>query len=244
MKISLKTWMRYKDRLARINKSAVDDMVGYVQSIGGYMGHEQEVIDYAYALATKYGEAAGELACQMYDATARASKTARYIRPAEPARTSSRRRVETAVRKIAEHTQDPNTIGAVTGSQVKRVALKTIKQNAARDGAEFAWIPSGDACAFCTTLASNGWQRISADAVYDHEEHIHPNCNCTYAVRFDSDTEVEGYDPDELYERYRNADGDSWRDKVNSMRREDYAENADAINEQKREAYARRKETS
>ena len=38
-------------------------------------------------------------------------------------------------------------------------------KNALRDGAEFAWVPNGDTCAFCMTLASRGWQRASKRAI-------------------------------------------------------------------------------
>ena len=42
---------------------------------------------------------------------------------------------------------------------VKRAGADTTLKNAQRDGAEFAWVPHGDSCAFCLTLASRGWQR-------------------------------------------------------------------------------------
>lgn len=44
---------------------------------------------------------------------------------------------------------------------VKRAGADTTLKNAQRDGAEFAWVPHGDSCAFCLTLASRGWQRAS-----------------------------------------------------------------------------------
>ena len=70
-----------------------------------------------------------------------------------------------------------------------------------------------------------------------HAEHIHANCDCTYAVRFDSRTEVEGYDPDKYLDMYYDSGGD-----LNEMRREFYAENKEKINAQKRSAYAKRQE--
>ena len=112
--------------------------------------------------------------------------------------------------------------------------------NALRDGAEFAWIPSGDTCPFCLMLASNGWRRASKKAIKKgHAEHIHSNCDCQYCVRFSSDTTVAGYDPDKYLSMYDSYEG-SWNDKVNAMRREQYALNKDKINAQKRAAYAAR----
>ena len=110
-------------------------------------------------------------------------------------------------------------------------------KNALRDGAEFAWVPNGDTCAFCMTLASRGWQRASKGAIKNgHAEHIHANCDCTYAIRFDPEVNVEGYDPDAYLKAYRDAGSD-----VNELRRIHYAENRERINAQKRAAYAARK---
>ncbi|MCD8354908.1 MAG: polymorphic toxin type 50 domain-containing protein [Clostridiales bacterium] len=53
-----------------------------------------------------------------------------------------------------------------------------------------------------------------------HAEHIHANCDCQYAVRFDGKSTVEGYDPDEYLEMYENAEGSTTQEKLNSMRRQ------------------------
>ena len=120
---------------------------------------------------------------------------------------------------------------------VKQAGADTTLQNARRDRAQFAWIPHGDTCAFCLMLASNGWRNQSQNAMKNgHVSHIHSNCDCTYAVRFDSRTTVAGYDPDRYLEQYRAANGD-----LNAMRRADYQANKDIINAQKRRAYASRK---
>ena len=74
-----------------------------------------------------------------------------------------------------------------------------------------------------------------------HAEHIHNNCDCTYAIRFDDETNVEGYDPDEYYDWYKSEPGKP-KDKINAMRREMYQENKEEINAQKRSAYEKRKE--
>ena len=54
---------------------------------------------------------------------------------------------------------------------------------------------------------------------------------------------MAGYDPDKYLQMHEDAEGDTWQEKVNSMRREQYAENRERINEQKRAAYAARKTT-
>lgn len=119
----------------------------------------------------------------------------------------------------------------------------TTLKNAIRDGAQFAWIPHGDTCPFCITLASRGWQYASKKALkYGHAEHIHPHCDCQYATRFSSNTNVAGYDPDKYLEMYNSAEGRTPDEKINSMRRMQYASRKDMINAQRREAYAKKKD--
>ena len=72
-----------------------------------------------------------------------------------------------------------------------------------------------------------------------HAEHIHTHCDCEYAVRFDDESGVRGYDPDAYYRRYRAAEGDTWQEKLNSMRREQYAANPDKYRAQQRMRNAR-----
>ena len=94
-----------------------------------------------------------------------------------------------------------------------------------------------DICAFCITLASRGWQRASEAALRGgHAEHIHANCDCEYAIRFDGYSTVAGYDPEKYLRQYRGTGSD-----VKTMRRMDYAKNREHINAQKRAAYAARK---
>lgn len=120
--------------------------------------------------------------------------------------------------------QSEKLIPSAVGRKVKQVGADTTLKNAMRDGAQFAWIPSGDTCAFCLMLASRGWQYMSKKALKNgHAEHIHANCDCQYAVRFDGKSTVQGYDPDKYLEMYESADGETWEEKVNSMRRIAYA---------------------
>ena len=58
-----------------------------------------------------------------------------------------------------------------------------------------------------------------------HAEHIHANCDCEFAVRFDGSTSVAGYDPEKYLAQYREAGSD-----VNAMRRIDYAAHREHIN--------------
>lgn len=233
MRITEKTWVEYIDRLSRLNEEAGQKMADYIASHGTQ--DVDRLIAYADALVQKYGEGTAELACQMYDAVAQASGVT--VPPAEPAAPADYG--ETAKMVNATRQSPPQLQGGVR-RLVKRAGADTTLKNAIRDGAEWAWVPHGDTCPFCLTLASRGWQKASAKALKGgHAEHIHAHCNCEYAIRFDSNTTVAGYDPDKYLEQYNAAGGD-----INAMRRAQYAENRDVINAQKRAAYAARKERS
>lgn len=113
----------------------------------------------------------------------------------------------------------------------------TTLKNACRDGAEWAWVPHGDTCPFCITLASRGWQKASEKVLKGgHAQHIHANCDCEFAIRFDHRTTVAGYDPEEYLQQYRDA-GSS----VNGLRKAQYPSVRNHINAQKRALYAEKK---
>lgn len=248
MIITSRQWNRYIAVLRELNNKAAEDMIKFMTShniarVGSdYILSAQErktLIDYAYALATKYGEGAVAAAAEMYDAIALASKA--NVPPAVPANTATYTEVAKAVNGTLK--QNPEIVPSAVGRLVKMAGVDTTINNAIRDGAYWAWVPRGDTCAFCIMLASNGWQPASKSALEGgHAKHIHANCDCTYVVRFGNNLSVEGYNPDKYLDIYNNAEGTRWQDKLNSMRREFYAENSDKINAQKRSAYEKRKE--
>ena len=222
----------YHARLSKLNEKAGQQMAEYVAAHGIEDG--PALIAYAHALVTKYGEGSAELACQMYDALAEAQGVT--LPAAEPAATAEYGEVARMVN--ATKRQNPANLPNGVRRLVKRAGADTTLHNAIRDGAEWAWVPHGDTCPFCIMLASNGWQKASAKLLKGgHAEHIHANCDCEFAVRFDGSTTVAGYDPEKYLKQYRAAGSD-----VNAMRRIDYAARKDAINAQKRAAYAARNE--
>lgn len=231
MQITARTWNEYIARLSKLNEKAGQQMAEYVAAHGIEDG--PALIAYAHALVTKYGEGSAELACQMYDALAEAQGVT--LPAAEPAATAEYGEVARMVN--ATKRQNPANLPNGVRRLVKRAGADTTLHNAIRDGAEWAWVPHGDTCPFCIMLASNGWQKASAKLLKGgHASHIHANCDCEFAVRFDGSTTVAGYDPEKYLRQYRAAGSD-----VNAMRRIDYAARKDAINAQKRAAYAARK---
>lgn len=236
-RLSRKDWNKYVERLSAINKTAGLKMRAWIDKHG--TEDVAALVRVAYALVTKYGEAASAAACQMHDEIAEMQNA--NVPPAEPKATQNIRYVDAAIRSTL--LRAPGTIPSTVSELVKRTGAETTLKNAQRDGAYFAWVPNGDTCAFCITLASNGWRRASKKTANgDHADHIHKNCDCEFAISFNGPGQIEGYDPDKYLAMYEGAEGYSWKDKVNSMRRAQYAANKDAINAQKRAAYAARSE--
>lgn len=228
MQITAKTWNEYITRLSRLNQKAGQLMRQYIDTHG--TGDADVLITYAAALVTKYGEGSAELACQMYDALAEAANAG--VPAAEPAVPADYGEVARMVN--ATKNQNPANLPNGVSRLVKRAGADTTLKNAVRDGAEWAWVPHGDTCPFCITLASNGWQKASSKVLKGgHANHIHANCDCEFAIRFDHKTTVAGYDPDKYLAQYNAAGGD-----INKMRRVNYAANKERINAQKRAAYA------
>ena len=244
MTITEDSWKKYIADLRKVNNAAADRMLEFMTKNQLNWDDKEArrlLLDYAFGVSEKYGTAAAELACEMYDEMAALSGA--FLPAAEPAAVATYGEVAKAVNGVMKYSQNLEMRAAAVARQVKMAGVDTTMQNALRDGAEWAWIPSGDTCAFCFTLASRGWQRASKKAVKDgHAEHIHANCDCTYAIRFNQNTDVQGYDPDKYLKMYQDAPGSKPKDKINAMRREFYAENKEEINEQKRSAYEKRKE--
>lgn len=231
MQITAKTWNEYITRLSRLNQKAGQLMRQYIDTHG--TGDADALITYAAALVTKYGEGSAELACQMYDALAEAANAG--VPAAEPAVPADYGEVARMVN--ATKNQNPANLPNGVSRLVKRAGADTTLKNAVRDGAEWAWVPHGDTCPFCITLASNGWQKASSKVLKGgHADHIHANCDCEFAIRFDHNTTVAGYDPEKYLAQYNAAGGD-----INKMRRVNYAANKERINAQKRAAYAARR---
>ena len=237
-----KSWDRYAKRQAAQRAAAADEMYEIIIDSGGELPRAAVVAN-GSKIAVKHGRSAAALACVWYEQVARMSGA--EVEKAVPVVVSNPGRIDAMVGKAAPMLAAGDVegyakaCGTAVANEVKRSASRTMLSNAKRDGAQFAWVPQGsETCAFCIAVASNGWTYARKGTVDNHADHIHPNCECEFAIRFDSTTNVAGYDPKQYEEAYSNADGRNSKDKINAMRREIYAENKDVINAQHRERYA------
>ena len=266
-RITTRAWNNYTRTMRRISDRAEAEMRAMITKLSAQYEagnitleeYENATIDYAYALAQRYGEAAGALASEMYDAIAELQGVS--VPPAVPAPTATMAETAKTVKGTMK-TGNPDIVAQATGRLTKQVGADTMLQNAKRDGASFAWKPSGDTCAYCLTLAGLGWQKAGKLTLKGgHAEHIHANCDCNYVVDLKGDLKVEGYDPSEINQRIIEMTGGEYNaediikmsgrtskqkardnEALNMMRRKFYADNKEVINEQKRSAYAKRKE--
>ncbi len=216
MKITAKSWNNYIGKLAKVNQKAGSMMRKYVEAHG--VENTKALMNYAMALIQKYGEGSAELACQMYDAMAELSGV--NLPSAEPAEIVKYKEVA----KMVNATKSSiDQLERGVERLVKKAGADTTLKNAERDNAEFAWIPHGDTCAYCLALAAQGWRHVSLNTVGNgYGEHIHANCDCEYAVRFNKKTTVQGYDPDKYAKIFKEAEGSTEKEKINSLRRGQY----------------------
>ena len=254
MTISSKAWIKYVNEMKKLDDTASDKVAKFITQFKSNYGqtfsyqnpsHMKALVNYSYGISTKFGEGATALACEMYDAIG--IESGLFLEAAEPVSVATYQEVSKAMRGASAITENDEYISSQVGRLVKQAGADTILQNAKRDGAEFAWIPNGDTCAYCLTLASVGWQKAYGSAMQNgHAEHIHGNCDCQYAVRFNSQTRVSGYDPTKYLKMYYGADLDgekpTAKNRLNALRREIYQQNKDEINAQKRSAYEKSKE--
>lgn len=237
MTVSEAFWRRYALKLSEIDARAGQEMRYYIQSYG--IEDMEGLVLFAYNLVQKYGAATSTLACEMYELLAEYAN--QVVPAAVPAELASYNDVAKAVLGARKQNLTGENIPGTVSRLVKQASADTMIQNAARDKAEWAWVPVGDTCAFCITLASRGWQHASSKVREGlHAEHIHDNCDCTFAVRFSPNDRIGGYDPGRYLRMYEDAPGATPTEKINAMRRGFYAENREEILAQKRDAYQRR----
>lgn len=246
--ITKKQWNNYIGILRKINDKASNEVLLWMKYNGGdgllntaiRDSNGNNLIDISYMVAQKYGNASASVAVEMCQAMAELSE---MITPAELAELPTYSEVAKTVNGVLKTSQNREEISSAVGRLVKKTGMQTTLKMAKTYKAQFAWIPSGETCPYCMMLASRGWE-YGGNINMVGELHLHANCDCNYAVRYDN-TEVEGYDPDKLYDEWHDAYVDAGKnttDALNLMRREDYAKNKKIISKQKASAEKKREE--
>lgn len=245
MEISRNTWNRYIKLLRSINDTAAQDLERWAFDVFGNGlidvntrdADGNNIIDYAYLVTSKYGNASAAVSAEMVEAMAELAGIA--IPPAELAPNPTYNDVAKTIQGVLKTSQNREEITSAVGRLVKQTGARTTRRNAQRDGAQYAWIPSGDTCAWCIMLAGKGWQYARTAS---YKDHIHSNCDCAYAIRYNSRMSVEGYDPEAYANQYRDAEGDTRDEKLNSMRRKYYDQHSEEIRAKQASAEEKREE--
>lgn len=131
---------------------------------------------------------------------------------------------EQAIRAIVQRVVEGATLEEITDQlleridfEIKRASGECVMENSKRDPQciGYARVPTGtETCGFCLMLASRGFVYHSAknagsDELHGDmagkEGHYHANCDCRIVPGF-TGMEVQGYDPDALYERWKKSD--------------------------------------
>lgn len=162
-----------------------------------------EVVDDAVGA---FGDGASSLAADMYEGMAELSGV--KVKPAVIDTSDVHSHIESEVRyQLSKFLSgDPqgfiHACGSKASDQVARRANQTMRLNAKRDGLRYARVPmGGETCSFCAMLASRGFDYRSAKTAGEGN-HYHKNCRCKVIPGFEG-MEVEGYDEDEWYNRWR-----------------------------------------
>ena len=89
-------------------------------------------------------------------------------------------------------------------NNVHRAAYDTMKKSCKDNHVQWARVPSGrETCGYCFMLASRGFVYVSEDTA---KAGSHVGCDCVVVPGKHGSTEVEGYDPDALYERWKECE--------------------------------------
>lgn len=168
------------------------------------------VVEALETLLPTYTDAAAQASADLYDAVREASVGQRLGATAasgyDPAATDG------AVRAFVQKVVDGKEIEIFNrlvlsrvDYELRRAANYCVTANGARDPLRprYARVPTGaETCDFCLMLASRGfvYHSTSSAAV----DHTHDSCDCRVVPGFPGD-EVEGYDPDTIYRRWRDG---------------------------------------
>lgn len=163
----------------------------------------EAIIEYVTALVETYGNAASLNAAQFFEETSGVAnaRTVNAVR-AERIKSVVRYSMKLVLTGMLEDAL--STILADMDLQIKGAGRDTMIENARRSKKKFARVPRGSStCEFCIMLASRGFVYHTKETAGDLNR-FHPHCDCQIVAGFPGDR-LEGYDPDKLYERYRDC---------------------------------------
>lgn len=157
-----------------------------------------------------FGDQATELALELFEEVVGTGHDARIYDVIDPDA------VDEKVRYYARDLVEGNvasfnrSVTDLTRYYVRRSAFENMAENCERGDVRYARVPSGrETCSFCYMLSSRGFvYHTEGTAGADHP--YHRNCDCVIVPGYeglDPDSQVEGYSPTEMWERWRGCAG-------------------------------------
>ncbi|MDU7427939.1 MAG: hypothetical protein E7K79_04035 [Actinomyces urogenitalis] len=194
-------------------KSATNALEIFLETAEGWPPEEVRdgLLELIPDLVNEYGDVAASAAADWYEQV-RSTEAAGPYRAvlAEPV---PREQVEGTVRAAARHlfTGDVAVTQRILEGALHRYitnqARNTTVRNTLRDpqAKRFARVPRGKSCAWCALLGSRGFVYATAKSAGENNQY-HDKCDCQIVPAFDDDPpEIEGYDPDALFQEYNEA---------------------------------------
>ena len=223
MEFSADDIANHSDNLNAIGDAAVDDLRSYCSDLFSGVDWSDadddtrkqlrnQVIDHVNYIQETYGSASESIGSLFFD---NALSSDGELANAVMAGTANSQQVSNSVRYWARHLfgEDPDLEAFVDGVSafVRRtvthaadlsVAESAVSTNEQKDlGIRYARVPQGPTCPFCIMLASRGFVYASRESAGELRQY-HDDCNCRIVAGMPG-TEVEGYEPEEMYDRYK-----------------------------------------
>ena len=207
------------------------------------------VVDVVNAVLDNYGLAAGQAAADFFDVSREIAVGEKLgaIATADRDPAATEGAIRAFVDKVngGDYDAFERLVLSRIDYEIKRAAGTTMTANAARDPLrpKYARVPSGsETCRFCLMLASRGFvysSKRNAGAV----DHYHNDCDCRVVCDWTGGG-VEGYDPDEIAERWHDlewADADARAERNGTTADEEYAKRMRQLGEAAKRAKKRKK---
>lgn len=215
MRLSKRVQDKYRSEISRLEDSAAEYVGLYIDEMqkvapDASVAEIREAAKDAISEALNaFGDQAGAVACEFFDQI-----TEREGLKAESqlyTDTIDSEKVDKKVRYYARSLVEGNvpkftkSVTDLTRFYVKRTAFENIVQNCDKNKIRYARVPSGrETCAFCFMLSSRGFVYRSELTARGRSLHgVHEHCDCIVVPGIDGVTKIEGYDPDLMYDRWK-----------------------------------------
>lgn len=201
------------DRLALAQNRAVElaqtDLGKLWDNLKGLEARTQRdlLLETIPALVERHGDIAATAAAEWYE-TVRRKDTGQARYEAVLADCFPSQAVQDSIRwKAGVLWDDPEQMARflmnATDRWVKYSGRATIMQNVSRDHARYAIVPQGKACAYCTMIASRGFDYHRLETA---KAAMHDHCGCQPCPQWDAKKcYISGYDEDALRDQYKQA---------------------------------------